>query len=284
MGSVSSIAWKDICKAEKKANRSLYSVDILYECDDREEALEKELEFHLLYDVVKNPLFYNEALACPNGYFGRDVSGSNNPRFGVTCPENVRKALRVANSGKTVASSDNGESWQYITTEEFWNNRGRYITPKGAFNPVITQKTRERVAAGTHHFCDSEMQRKMREKRRANGFDVMTQEQKDKLSDIAIKRFARWGNKMFTADTRPIWLNADILYKYYLTAKVNGDIFTQTGKILRTVSSEIKGQFEKETGIKITPDRFSKVLIKFKQGWIPSEDLDYMEWKEIESK
>lgn len=284
IGSVSSLAWKGLFLAEKKANRHLYSLEIMQTCETRKEALEKELEIHILYDVVKNPLFYNEALACPNGFFGRDVSGSNNPRFGKECPANVREACSSANLGKVVASCDNGISWQYISVDEFWDDRDKYITPKGEFNHSTTMKTRERVAAGVHHFCDPDVQRKMHEKRRVNGFDVMTQAQKDKLSAITTERLSQWKNKLFTVDSKPVWLQADILYKYYMAAHDTGLVFTPTGKILRKVSAEIKAGFKKETGLDLTTDRFSKFLTKFKSGWNPNEDTDYKEWQENESK
>lgn len=70
-GSIRSLKWKDIVKREMKENKELYSFEILSEHTTRQEALDAELEHQRQESVVTNPLYYNEAYATPNGFFGR---------------------------------------------------------------------------------------------------------------------------------------------------------------------------------------------------------------------
>ena len=274
-GSISSLKWKDVVKREMKENKELYSFEILSEHTTRQEALDAELEHQRQESVVTNPLYYNEAYAIPSGFFGRDVSGKNNPRFGKTCPENVAHAAREASMGMVVVSTDNGDSWTRVTKEEFWSNRDKYTTPKGEFNISVTYKTRERVAQGTHHFCDPEVQRKIHDKRRESGY-IVTEEQREKLSISTKQRFSDWKNKMFTEETRSIWVQALCLYDLYVHHCYND--FTPTGKIKREKSSRLKEDFYRLTGMKISTGMLAKVTKKFKNGWVPHEDEKYMEW------
>lgn len=81
-GSVSSIKWRSTYKREQKNNKHLFKTRILTIHPTRKEALEKELEIQVKYDVVKSELYMNESFAKPNGGHGRDVSGKNNPMYG----------------------------------------------------------------------------------------------------------------------------------------------------------------------------------------------------------
>ncbi len=81
-GTIKSKKYSDIWKQELKENPDLFSTVIIsYHCT-RSDALWKELQIQKIFNVVKNPLFVNLAYASPNGFFGRDVSGENNPMFG----------------------------------------------------------------------------------------------------------------------------------------------------------------------------------------------------------
>lgn len=81
-GSVKSKNYKSVWKSELKQNPHLFSVVIISYHDTKPEAIYKELQVQKIFNVVKNPLFVNMAYAAPNGFFGRDVSGNNNPIFG----------------------------------------------------------------------------------------------------------------------------------------------------------------------------------------------------------
>ncbi len=82
-GSPTSQKWKEIFKSELKNNKHLFSVEILSYHETREAALEEELRVQILNDVVKSKDYFNESLACKNGFFGRDTSGINNPTYGI---------------------------------------------------------------------------------------------------------------------------------------------------------------------------------------------------------
>lgn len=82
MGSVKSKHYKDIWKSELKDNPHLFSIKIISTHSTREEATRKEYRFQSTLNVMKSPLYVNMSMSAPNGYFGRDVSGKNNPNYG----------------------------------------------------------------------------------------------------------------------------------------------------------------------------------------------------------
>lgn len=81
-GSVRSKKYKTIWKEELKNNPNLFISKILSIHATREEALTAELNFQIENNVVKSEDYINLSLASPNGFFGKDVSGVNNPMFG----------------------------------------------------------------------------------------------------------------------------------------------------------------------------------------------------------
>ena len=81
VGSVKSKAWKDIFNELKRDDA--FRVDILLLYNSRDKALKSEKKLQELLDVVKSDLYFNMAVATVNGFFGRDVSGKNNPMYGV---------------------------------------------------------------------------------------------------------------------------------------------------------------------------------------------------------
>lgn len=200
----------------------------------------------------------------------------NNPRFGEDCPQSVKDALRRSNTGKVVASVDDGKTWVYISTKEFWLERDKYTTPKGEFNPVVIEKTRQRVSEGTHHFCDPNVQKGIHEKRKAGDGYAVSDSHRAALSLSTKERMSMWENKLFSANTKPVWLEASRLYSLYCTNIE--DAFTKTGKIKRSLAKYIKEEFYKETGILVGVSLLAKVIKKFKSGWNPHEDENYMRW------
>jgi hypothetical protein len=101
-GSVSSKKWKEIYEREQIENKNLFKTRILSYHKTAKEAREKERILQIKYNVVKSQNYYNESLAQPNGFFGRDVSGNNNPMYGSNRTgekhkggENISKALKA---------------------------------------------------------------------------------------------------------------------------------------------------------------------------------------------
>ena len=93
IGSVSSNEFKKIWDVEAKINSHLFKTKIITYHKTRKEATEKELFFQIKLNVVKSPLYINKSLAKPNGFFGMDVNGENNPRFGHSWGDNHPKGM-----------------------------------------------------------------------------------------------------------------------------------------------------------------------------------------------
>ncbi len=81
-GSVSSKKYKRIWNEELKNNPNKFATFILSTHKTRIDALEKEKEMQIKFNVIKSNLYINMAIAVPNGYFGMDTSKSNNPNYG----------------------------------------------------------------------------------------------------------------------------------------------------------------------------------------------------------
>lgn len=81
-GSVASKKWKEIYLKEQKENKHLFKTRILNVYVNRHDALKEELRLQKKHKVVTNNKYFNESYANINGYFGRDVSGENNPNYG----------------------------------------------------------------------------------------------------------------------------------------------------------------------------------------------------------
>jgi hypothetical protein len=86
-GSVSSIEYKSIWKSELKDNPKLFRTIILSKHDTRREALDKENKLHKLIGVSNNALYINKANAIPDGKFGVNTAGINNPMYGKKRPD-----------------------------------------------------------------------------------------------------------------------------------------------------------------------------------------------------
>ena len=80
-GSVSSKEWKLLWDSEIKFHPELFDVIIISEHFTRLDALQSELQYQLKYNVVESKDYINKSLAQPNGFFGMDVSGKNNPMW-----------------------------------------------------------------------------------------------------------------------------------------------------------------------------------------------------------
>ena len=83
-GTVLSKKYKKIYNDEQKHNKHLFKTKILSYHSSPEKALEEELRLQKAHFVVSNNNYFNESYAQPNGFFGRDVSGKNNPMYGTS--------------------------------------------------------------------------------------------------------------------------------------------------------------------------------------------------------
>jgi len=92
-GSVSSKAYKQIWKAELKDNSELFHTKIVSIHNTRQEATDKENYLHKILNVVSNVLYINKANAIPNGCFGNDNKGRNNPMFGLVRKDSQLRLL-----------------------------------------------------------------------------------------------------------------------------------------------------------------------------------------------
>jgi hypothetical protein len=81
-GSVSSKKYKNIWESELKQNPHLFQTKIITTHKTSTEARQKELFFHESLNVVKSDMYINLSVARQKGFFGMDVSGTNNPRYG----------------------------------------------------------------------------------------------------------------------------------------------------------------------------------------------------------
>jgi hypothetical protein len=92
-GSISSKQYKTLWNEELKNNPELFLTSIINKYDDKKCCLDEELKIQNAFNVVKSPLFVNLSFAKPDGFFGMDVSGEKNPRFGKKWGDNHPKGM-----------------------------------------------------------------------------------------------------------------------------------------------------------------------------------------------
>lgn len=148
-GSVKSKTYKTIWKQELKEHPELFSTVIISYHDTRPDATWKELQIQKIFNVVKNPLFINMSYASPNGYFGRDVSGENNPNFNNRW--SIEKCSNASIMTSSVEIQNKIKQTKYlIYGDENYNNREQakntclgkygiktYVNPEQAKNTCL---------------------------------------------------------------------------------------------------------------------------------------------------
>lgn len=136
-GSVSSRKFKAMWKEELNNNPQHFKTMVLCSFETKQEALEKEKKLQFLLKVVRNELYVNQALACPNGFFGRDVSGKNNPRFGVKVSDISKCKMSKSATGKmqTPRHNENISKAQLLLWESEERRNTLSIKYSGAGNP-----------------------------------------------------------------------------------------------------------------------------------------------------
>lgn len=99
-GSISSKKYKESFLNEKKNNIHLFKIEILSYHNTREEAIKEELRIQIDLDVVKSLDYMNESLAKANGFFGRDNSGENHPKYGLALSEETKNKISTTLTGR----------------------------------------------------------------------------------------------------------------------------------------------------------------------------------------
>ena len=114
--------YKTIWEKELTENPQLFETQIISIHYTREEAISKELKIQKIFNVVKNPLFINLSYASINGFFGRDVSGENNPNYSKfrKCSKRQREILKnnAKQFPKIWMTSPEGISKQILKSDE----------------------------------------------------------------------------------------------------------------------------------------------------------------------
>lgn len=105
-GSVSSKEYKQIWKEELNNNPHLFKTKIISKHNTDKEAREKELYLQKCLNVVKSNFYVNKSLALPNGFFGMNVSGENNPMFGKTRTVTEETKIKIRNTVKGRTKSE----------------------------------------------------------------------------------------------------------------------------------------------------------------------------------
>ena len=100
-GTVESIRYGKIWKEELKSNPHLFKTRLVSRHPTRKLALEHERNLQKFLNVVKSPMYINQAIAAPNGSHGRDVAGHNNPMFGKSQCSESRDKISKKLSGLT---------------------------------------------------------------------------------------------------------------------------------------------------------------------------------------
>jgi hypothetical protein len=96
-GTVTSKKYKTIWNQEIFNNPQLFKTKIISTHNTRDEALSKEKDLQVKLNVVKSPMYINESLAQINGFFGRDVSGKNNPNYNNKWTKDQRNKSSIKN-------------------------------------------------------------------------------------------------------------------------------------------------------------------------------------------
>jgi hypothetical protein len=253
-GSVCSKKYGEIFHRELLENPNLFDKIILETTDTREDALIKERDYHVKCDVVKNENFINLSFAV-SGCYGLGLSGDEHPMWGKKHTKETIEMIR----GYTVVSDDGGETWKRIPSEQY--NPEIHTTPRGEFNHNTTEATRLRVKEGTHHFCDKDVQRKIQEKRKLNGW--VHKDKSNLGKHISENPF--YVNSVRSGGT--IYLYACELYVDFLC------LYDPHKKNFRT---PLKKRWK---SYNFSDKAMNTIIHQFKEGWKPFLDKPYLEWK-----
>ena len=166
-------------KAIKNEGIENFTKTILQTFDTREEAVQDEVFLHDLYDVARNPLFYNQAKATPNGFH----------RSGTKCTDEHKRKISEAKKGKK--RKPFSEEWKRKLSE----------ANKGNTNPLghkHTEETRRKMSEARKgntralgHKHTEEHNRKISEACKGKKMKPLSEEHKRKISEAQKRRCAK---------------------------------------------------------------------------------------------
>lgn len=194
MGSITSKLYKQTYQEELKSQPHLFGIFIIRTFNTRKEAMQYELYLQKLYCVVKSDLYINMAYASPNGFFGRDVTGPNNPRYGTRCPQHVKESIRQTNKGKRLALKKDTGKIVKIDVKDF--NYNDYESIRGGLSEESKQKIstttknnmKKLVESNRHWFQTDEHKKIVSESKRGVERDTET---KQKISNTRKEKYSR---------------------------------------------------------------------------------------------
>jgi len=143
-GSIKSKKYKSVWNQELTDHPELFKTNILHLHENREEALKEEYSLQKICDVVKSDSYINMSMAAPNGHFGRDVSGKNNPMWGVSSPmknkqhsEESKKKISVKAMARPPVSEE--------TKKLISLNHNRYFLGRKHSSEHVRKRTQGRI-------------------------------------------------------------------------------------------------------------------------------------------
>jgi hypothetical protein len=115
-GSVSSVQYKSIWKSELKSNPHLFSTRIVSVYTTRAEAYAREEELQRFFNVVKNPMYINAAIA--NANFGKGLDKDQIAKMVETKRKNGKRWTRSLECRRAQSIRQQGEgNHQYGKTK-----------------------------------------------------------------------------------------------------------------------------------------------------------------------
>lgn len=170
LGSVRSKAYKELWKYHSRNNRDRFKVSILTRTDNRKRATEIELLWQKKLSVVSSDLFANMAYAAPNGFFGRDVTGERNPRFGAANTSSTRKKISEANKDHILVRELGSGNFARVHKDDFDTAKHVTVTPSSAGSKqgaeAVSRAMKTLAEEGKHWFQSEEFKAKTSERRK----------------------------------------------------------------------------------------------------------------------
>jgi hypothetical protein len=210
-GSVSSKEWKHIWNFEIKEHPELFSVAVVSKHNTRVEALNAELQYQLKHNVVESKEWINKSLSQPDGFFGMDVSGKNNPMYGKSrVGEKHQGGHNISNSLKQFYSTqkglkqkqkqshkmlgENNPMWQKQHSDEFKKKQSERM--KGENNPMFgkTQSKENKMKQSERMKGENNPSCKLRKSYEVNGKIVNNAKLFCEENDLAYTNFIAYAD------------------------------------------------------------------------------------------
>ena len=145
VGSVKSKKYGVAWKKESEENPHLFRHEILGRYETRCEAIQAEYEFQKLFNAVKCSEYANMSYAIPDGFFGMDVSGENNPMFGKKHSLIAKDKMSKSRKGKAFSEKhkeniSKGINDLYASDKGVAIKKLLSIANRGENNPMFGKK------------------------------------------------------------------------------------------------------------------------------------------------